>query len=47
MAADKQIKMDPGSSVLKLEVGDEISLSIDDLQRLSDAFFSEIERKYP
>lgn len=47
MAADKQIKMDPGSSVLKLRVGDEISLSIEDLQRLSEAFFSEIERKYP
>ena len=47
MAADKQIKMDPGSSILKLHVGDEISLSIDDLQRLAEAFFREIERKYP
>jgi len=47
MAADKQIKMDPGSSVLKLHVGDEISLSIDDLQRLAEAFFREIERRYP
>jgi protein involved in polysaccharide export with SLBB domain len=47
MAADKQIKMDPDSSVLKLQVGDEINLSIDDLQRLSEAFLSEIERKYP
>ena len=47
MAADKQIRMDPGSSVLKLQVGDEISLSIEALQRLSEAFFSEIERKYP
>jgi hypothetical protein len=47
MAADKQIKMDPDASILKLQVGDEISLSIDDLQRLAEAFFSEIERKYP
>ena len=47
MAADKQIKMDPGSSILKLHVGDEISLSIEDLRRLSEAFLSEIERKYP
>ena len=47
MAADKQIKLDPGSSILKLQLGDEISLSIEDLQRLSEAFFSEIERKYP
>ena len=47
MAADKQIKLDPGSSILKLQLGDEISLSIEDLHRLSEAFFSEIERKYP
>jgi hypothetical protein len=47
MAADKQIKMDPGSSVLKLQAGDSINLTIDDLQRLSEAFFAEIECKYP
>jgi hypothetical protein len=47
MGADKQIRMDPDSTVLKLQVSDEISLTIDDLRRLSEAFFDEIERKYP
>ena len=47
MAADKQIKMDPDTSVLKYAVGDEIALSEADFVRLAKGFFAEIEQKYP
>jgi hypothetical protein len=40
------IKYIPESSVLKLEVGDTIKLSLDDFQRLADAFFDELKRKF-
>jgi hypothetical protein len=32
--------------VLKLEIGDPIRLSEDDFERLSAAFFAELERKF-
>jgi hypothetical protein len=47
MAADKTIKMDPATSVLKYQVGDEIKLNAEDFLLLSKAFFAEIESKYP
>jgi hypothetical protein len=46
LAADKQIKLKPDSSVLGLDVGDPIALDAYDFTRLSDAFFAEIQRKY-
>lgn len=47
IAADKQIKMEPATTVLHYEVGDEIELSEADFVRLAKAFFAEIEQKYP
>ncbi len=46
LAADKAIKLKPESSVLGLEVGDEIALGEDDFARLSEAFYAEIETKF-
>jgi hypothetical protein len=46
MSADKTIRLDPASSVLKYQVGDEIELSESDFIALSSAYFAEIERKY-
>ena len=40
------IKYVPESSVLKLEVGDTIKLSLDDFERLADSFFDEMKRKF-
>ncbi|MEY2583170.1 MAG: hypothetical protein QOE09_3019, partial [Ilumatobacteraceae bacterium] len=40
------IKYVPESSVLKLKVGDPIALSLDDFERLADAFFEELNRKF-
>jgi hypothetical protein len=45
-SAGASIKLPPEESVLKLEPGDEISLTEDDFVRLSKAYFAEIERKY-
>jgi hypothetical protein len=47
MAADKQIKMNPASSILHHEVGDEIALDEADFVTLAKAFFAEIEQKFP
>jgi hypothetical protein len=40
------VKLVPGESVVKLNIGDPIRLSADDFARLSAAFFAEIERKF-
>lgn len=47
MGADKQIKMDPTTSVLHYAVGDEIKLTEEDFVQLAKGFFAEIEVKYP
>ncbi|HLZ69334.1 MAG TPA: hypothetical protein VKV26_05420 [Dehalococcoidia bacterium] len=46
MTLDKSIKWSPAKSVLKYQDGDEIKLSEADFALLSQAFFTEIERKY-
>jgi hypothetical protein len=46
LAADKQIKLDPGKSLLGYKIGDEIKLREDDFLLLAKAFFAEIERKF-
>ena len=40
------IKYVPAQSVVKLEVGDRIELTADDFDRLSAAFFGELERRF-
>src|SRR5439155_20286970 len=40
------IKLPPEKSVLKLKAGDEIRLSEADFERLSQAFFAELEKKF-
>jgi hypothetical protein len=46
MRADKQIKLAPERSVLKLNVGDPIELTEEEFDRLSVAFFAELERRF-
>jgi hypothetical protein len=46
MGSDKTIKMKPENSVLKLEVGDKISVTEAEFVRLADAYFNEIEAKF-
>ena len=46
MRDDKQIKLTPERSVLKLNVGDSISLTKAQFERLSTAFFAELERRF-
>ena len=46
LAADTTIKFDPSKSVIGLHVGDGIHMNAADFQRLSDAFFDEIEAKF-
>lgn len=46
MAVDKTIKYDPARSVLGLKVGDPIALSADDVDRLADAYFAEISKRF-
>ena len=46
MTADKTIKYNPEKSVLKLRIGDMISLSAADFTRLAAAYLAEIEAKY-
>jgi hypothetical protein len=46
LAADKQIKQRPETSVLGYAVGDEIAISAADFARLSDAFLAEIESRF-
>jgi hypothetical protein len=40
------IKFVPDESVLKLDVGDRIRLSIKDFETLADAFLADIKRKF-
>lgn len=46
MRANKQIKLPPERSVLMLNVGDPIKLSAADFERLSAAFFTELEKRF-
>lgn len=46
VAADKTIRLEPETSILGLEVGDEIRLTEADFRRLADGFLAEIERRY-
>jgi len=46
LRADKQIKLDPETSVLGLAPGDPIRLGVDDVRRLADAYFDEIGRRF-
>ena len=46
MRFNKAIKLAPEQSVLKYQVGDEITLTEADFLLLSKAFFEELERKY-
>jgi hypothetical protein len=47
LAVDKTIKLKPGTSILGYQAGDEIKLDESGFTRLAEAFFTEIERKYP
>ncbi|OLB80047.1 MAG: hypothetical protein AUI14_08265 [Actinobacteria bacterium 13_2_20CM_2_71_6] len=46
LRASNVIKYVPEQSVVKLNIGDQIRLSASDFERLSAAFFAEIERKF-
>lgn len=46
MHGDKQIKLTPERSVLKLNIGDPIQLTEEDFEHLSAAFFAELERRF-
>ena len=45
--ADKTIKYRPEASVLKLGIGDEITLDTARFRQLLDEFLAEIERRFP
>jgi hypothetical protein len=40
------IKFVPDDSVTKVQIGDRIALTADEFERLSNAFFAELERKF-
>jgi len=46
LRGDKQIKLTPERSVVGLHVGDPIRLTEADFERLSAAFFAELERRF-
>ena len=46
MRADKQIKLPPERSVLGIAVGERMALSEDQFERLSEAFFAELETRF-
>ena len=46
MRADKQIKLPPEKSLAGLAVGDEIVLTREQFERLSQGFFAELERRF-
>ena len=41
------IKYDAGKSITRIAIGDEIVMDGETFARLADAFFNEIERRYP
>jgi hypothetical protein len=45
-SAVASLKLPPESSLLKLKKGDEVKVSEADFERLSDAFFAELEKKF-
>ena len=46
LMADKSIKLSPEKSILKYRPGDAIKVRREDFEKLSKAFFTEIERRY-
>jgi hypothetical protein len=46
LRGDKQIKLTPERSVVKLGIGDPIRLTEAEFERLSRAFFAELERRF-
>ena len=46
LRANNVITYDPDESVVKLQIGDPIKLTESDFERLSSAFFAELERKF-
>jgi hypothetical protein len=46
LRASNVIKLIPEKSVVKLGIGDRIRLTAEDFERLSAAFFAEIESKF-
>jgi hypothetical protein len=46
LLADSTIKYNEAKAVLKIGLGQEIALSLKDFEKLSDAYFSEIEKKF-
>lgn len=47
MTADSTIKYDAGRAVLNAKIGQRVNLKADEVAHLADAFFSEIEARYP
>ncbi|MGG0656038.1 hypothetical protein [Rummeliibacillus pycnus] len=46
LTVEKSIKYKPEKSVLKIEIGDEIKLTVKDFELLSKAFLDEMESKF-
>jgi hypothetical protein len=46
MSKDNAIKLEPAKSVMGFQYGEEIKVKDADFQRLADAFFTELERKF-
>jgi len=46
LMADKTIKYGPETSVLKLDIGDEIACDLVTFRALCAAFFDEVEQKF-
>jgi hypothetical protein len=47
LAADPTIKYQPAGSVLGIAIADPIAIDVDGFRRLSEAFFDEIEKRFP